>query len=659
MTTLADDKAPRPSVARFERNLARLASVAPDLHGMLAGMAQPPGMIVAEPSDPTDWNFRVDGQLLHQRGLRSRAREAIAAYLKAPSRLGWAAASTTKSPIIDHVRNRIDPILAARGLTDHAPPGHHRAAVLIVFGIGLGEEVRLLLEAMTFRHVVLVEPDWTWLWHSMTFQDWAAIYDAQAERGGALHIISGNDPVELAQQASRVLTSRGTIQDGAYYLINYTSPDINACLQHFRTRLTSISDTGYFEDDMIMLENATRNLRDRAARFIRNDRPAAKPCPAIIVGAGPSLDKALPHLARLRDQAVVFSAGSTLGTLLRHGIVPDFQCEIENTPENYEVLRRALARDEGSSTRLLASATVDPRLPDLFSELMFYLRAPGISSDVYGDPAHSILGTAPNCATLAMRMASRFGFSEVYLFGTDFGTKRPEIHHVSDSIWVTDPTWSEMYDREGDHMVIEMPGNFGGKAYSSPLLEFFLTAARGLIAASTETRFFNCSDGVRIDGALPKAPGAVRLTSTPTDRERALEDIIAATDFLPAGAGIDIGRVMRFRDQYSAWNTEIAADLGRRAAAGADLIDLHDAVVTSLEPFAEHSDETAGVATMAWGSLSMMLRYALHFAIRHDLLADREFVLAVTDGLRAALAAMTDAVDGLLERELALVPRHG
>ncbi|MFX8082962.1 6-hydroxymethylpterin diphosphokinase MptE-like protein, partial [Acinetobacter baumannii] len=83
----------------------------------------------------------------------------------------------------------------------------------------------------------------------------------------------------------------------------------------------SISGEGYFEDELVMAINSTRNLARRPVRLITNRRPTEKKVPAIIVGAGPSRDKSLPYLAALRDGAVVFSAGTTIGTLMRRGIV--------------------------------------------------------------------------------------------------------------------------------------------------------------------------------------------------------------------------------------------------------------------------------------------------------------------------------------------------
>ena len=52
--------------------------------------------------------------------------------------------------------------------------------------------------------------------------------------------------------------------------------------------------------------------------------------PAIIVSAGPSLDKAIDTLKENKDKAVIFCVGTSIKTLLKHGITPDFLVIVEH-----------------------------------------------------------------------------------------------------------------------------------------------------------------------------------------------------------------------------------------------------------------------------------------------------------------------------------------
>ncbi|MFX8957509.1 hypothetical protein ABTN31_19490, partial [Acinetobacter baumannii] len=82
------------------------------------------------------------------------------------------------------------------------------------------------------------------------------------------------------------------------------------------------------------------------------------------------------------------------------GIVPDFHCEIENTEENYQALEPVAAAHDPSGVTLIGSATVDPRMPELFGGNLLYLRDMGMSAVLYADDMTAIVATTPNCVTL-------------------------------------------------------------------------------------------------------------------------------------------------------------------------------------------------------------------------------------------------------------------
>jgi antitoxin component YwqK of YwqJK toxin-antitoxin module len=61
--------------------------------------------------------------------------------------------------------------------------------------------------------------------------------------------------------------------------------------------------------------------------------------PAIICGAGPSLSKNLPLLAKLKDRALIFAGGSALNALNAAGIQPHLGAGIDPNPAQFERLK--------------------------------------------------------------------------------------------------------------------------------------------------------------------------------------------------------------------------------------------------------------------------------------------------------------------------------
>lgn len=67
--------------------------------------------------------------------------------------------------------------------------------------------------------------------------------------------------------------------------------------------------------------------------------------PAIISGAGPSITKQLPLLAKLKDKALILAAGSALSVLTRSGIAPHAAGAIDPTDEQVSRLMNSFAID--------------------------------------------------------------------------------------------------------------------------------------------------------------------------------------------------------------------------------------------------------------------------------------------------------------------------
>lgn len=60
-----------------------------------------------------------------------------------------------------------------------------------------------------------------------------------------------------------------------------------------------------------------------------------KNVPAIICGAGPSLNKNIDVLKQLEDRALIFGGGSAAKALSAHGIIPHFGCSVDPNPEQF------------------------------------------------------------------------------------------------------------------------------------------------------------------------------------------------------------------------------------------------------------------------------------------------------------------------------------
>jgi hypothetical protein len=85
--------------------------------------------------------------------------------------------------------------------------------------------------------------------------------------------------------------------------------------------------------------------------------------PAIVVGAGPSLDRTISALARARDRALVIAVDTALRPLLAQGIEPDLAVAVDPADINARHLTDLPAND---STWLVAEPSIHPSSFDAF-----------------------------------------------------------------------------------------------------------------------------------------------------------------------------------------------------------------------------------------------------------------------------------------------------
>lgn len=148
-------------------------------------------------------------------------------------------------------------------------------------------------------------------------------------------------------------------------------------------------------------------------------------CPAISIGAGPSLADHLPALRRIQGKALIVSCDAAAGGLLAAGIRPDYVTPLERLNSTWQKLPdscggaifagtpvvppQTLAAFEGHRTRLITQ-------PDVLYRWML------------GEAREDLdLWTGGSSGTMATAVALRLTTGPVYLVGHDLSTG--PVHH--------------------------------------------------------------------------------------------------------------------------------------------------------------------------------------------------------------------------------------
>lgn len=630
-----------------ERSRAAFVAHFPDVMENLRTVA-PIGAVVSERGHAVD--IEVGDKRIYGGDARRFAAEQVSAFVKKPLRLFMEEPGDAGlvSQICIRMVTAIRKNIEDQGIEEIRRHPVDNPTFLIVFGLGLGHHLMELAKTSKARWLILVEPSLEFIEHSFQALDWSALLEHFDAREGAVHLITEPDPTQMVPAIVRQVARYGIPYiDGAYVFTHYP-------LWSFAEARTRLHDAmqfafvnrGFFEDEVKMMSNATANFAAAPFWLLEGKRRRQRPETAVIVGAGPSLDESLETLHRIRDRVVLFSGGTALRPLLRNGIVPDFHCELENVPAVVDVLSQASKYGDLSKIRLIASATVDPRVPPLFAETLLFFRDSVSSTLLLGSAYRMLQGSAPTCVNTALASAITLGFTDFLLFGTDCGTRPGGQHHASDTVYRDVRLYKENADRRA-RFPIEVEGNFGGVART----DWVYDACRRMLANTIEgfgVSVVNCSDGAMIPGARALDPEAVTIDAPPIDRARLVADLKGALRHFGAG------EILRDHDFPAL--VDHTRDLYREIGELLDGFDREDAdfggIYRAIKDYLADAPERIGqVDSMMSGTLFALPRIGMFYGYRVEAGESRSKVFDVYIAeMREILREMENQTVELFER---------
>lgn len=211
---------------------------------------------------------------------------------------------------------------------------------LIVYGIGLGfyyKELKSWLKSSLNHHLIFIEDDLEVIKHFLETEDANEILkDSQVE----LHYLETQD--RSSQGVVKDLIQKFTYQSVRFAsLISYEKEKASEFssfkhfleLQLFRYQ-TNVGE--YLERGASFFSNFYKNLFQYPESLNGNKFVGKfKNIPAIICGAGPSLEKNVEVLRQLKDKALIFAGGTAMNALNAFGINPHFGFGVDPFPAQF------------------------------------------------------------------------------------------------------------------------------------------------------------------------------------------------------------------------------------------------------------------------------------------------------------------------------------
>ena len=286
-------------------------------------------------------------------------------------------------------------------------------SITVLLGIGLGYTFKEFAKRFEGK-IIIYEPNLEFLRIVFEFVDFS-------EELSKKNILVAHTHDDL-KEAYKILFFKG--YDFNFLPSNYYLNEDNKNLQELKIKINN--NHGLFEQNYNNLWNRnylwTTLLFANIPHIINSQdmhilKDKFKNKTAIILSAGPSLDKNIENLKPYRDKVIVFCVGVAFKTAVKHGIIPDFVAVIDNRKEIIDI-------PEISEVNLIASSNTFEEIFELKPKRFFNhhnKNTPACTwlAKVLGIPDIEDYQTAGTVAINCLYTAKLMGCDKIILIGQD------------------------------------------------------------------------------------------------------------------------------------------------------------------------------------------------------------------------------------------------
>jgi len=388
---------------------------------------------------------------------------------------------------------------------------HRYFPVVFINGLGTGRILKTLTDEIKTDLIIVYEPDPYKFVISLYNVDYSEMFDRYK-----LYLIIGNDENIIRRSVKDIITKNNPVlipflAKVNLYINNTYSENFDTILK--KALLLSIKGWGFYDDEKIALKHGLENLKEKPPYLFRPSKKIENST-VFIVASGPSLEKDIGFIRDNADKAVIFSCGTALHKLYKEGITPDFHIELERETIRKDILER-LPADYLKKIDLIAADVVHPDIKRMFKNAYLFFREGAIHTKIL-NPSFIPPAITPTVTNTATSIAIISGFENIIFFGTDMGFKEREKKHVSGTIF---DSKEFKYIEEFMEVQLEVDGNFGGRVLTNDILLWSKEHLDILISSFKDRNFYNCSDGAKIESAVPvKDPSSINIPEIKKDQ---------------------------------------------------------------------------------------------------------------------------------------------
>lgn len=386
------------------------------------------------------------------------------------------------------VQSKYNPINEAKQIVENNYIPHH---VHIIFGYGCGYVVEEMLKRRAFQEkIIVIDP-------LFKYQQVEIVHE-----GENLYLFDSS-VISDFQIYLDSIALEARVSYKAFCLPNYDKifPELymelllNIKSVQYKNRTNDYTILRYAEE---WQRNFILNLRNIYLDSNINVLHKKYNCPVIVASGGPSLNKQIPLLKKYRNSFILIAAGSTINSLLKNEVEPDYVVSIDGGEPNYKHFNDT----QINNAELIYSLQHHYKVNKSFYKRGYIIGTQGFDKlrrflidklniefpilELGGSVAHSAFNVAQYITT-----------GPVALIGQDLAYTDNLTHAVYNK---NSRKIDEEFIKEREAFLTD--GYYNDQVWTSPVFNTMKLDFEALITASPPTvPFFNCTEGgVKIKG---------------------------------------------------------------------------------------------------------------------------------------------------------------
>ncbi|MBM6997266.1 motility associated factor glycosyltransferase family protein [Paenibacillus sp. DXFW5] len=303
---------------------------------------------------------------------------------------------------------------------------------ILLYGLGLGYHLRLLLDMYPNKWIYVYEPDMDLFITALINEDLRDILDHPNVKSMAVGISMG--------QRRQLIFPICQLAQGTCSVVRLPF--------HYKTRMGEIQGFQQVFDEIVTEYKINQNtlirfkdiwMINRFNHFVTNLSSLSlfqlkgmfQNTPALIVGSGPSLELDINWIRELKDYCLIIAAGSSVQALLQHGITPHLVVVIDGGP----VVENIFLVPGSEKVPLLYTPSANYKATDRVNAVMFHAyddTDPVTRYFFETDKEEPILRSLASVSGTAVQAAVYMGCSDIIFAGQDFSF--PSDKHYSNGV---------------------------------------------------------------------------------------------------------------------------------------------------------------------------------------------------------------------------------